>query len=275
VTIIPLVVTWSGLLSVKINIYRDALRQFFNPMMDNFFKDTGPQIQEGVDMLLRQGVKWIGSVAMYLLNNTWALGHIFLTLALSPVVAFYLVKDGAKMRRHAYSLIPRPYRGVIGLCLRDMDRALRQYFSGQVRVCVLLVTYYVIFLGFGLHLPNAIILSFVTGLFVFIPYLGFFISFFAACMVGVVESGQWPYVCSIALVYLGGNILESLVLTPYLVGKRAGLHPLGVLLAILIGGSVKGVLGIVLALPVATLTASCWRLMRRTYMNSTLYRTGF
>jgi predicted PurR-regulated permease PerM len=274
-TIIPLLGTWSVLLSVKFNIYREALWDFFNPMLNNFFQEAGPKIQEGVDIILRQGVQWLGSVAVYLLHNTWALGHVVLTLALSPVVAFYLVKDGASFRKNCYNLLPRPYRSVVGLCVRNMDRALRQYFSGQVRVCACLMLYYSVFLGLGLHFPYAIKMSIMTGLLGFIPYFGFFISLFTAAMIGIVESGQWPYVCSIALVYLVGNVLESLVLTPYLVGKRTGLHPLGVLLAVLIGGSIKGILGIVLALPVATVAASCWRLLRRSYVHSILYVKGF
>jgi predicted PurR-regulated permease PerM len=272
---VPLLGTWSSLLSVKFNVYREAFWNFLTPLINDFFKDSGSQIQEGMDFILRQGVQWLGSLAMYALHNGWALGQIILTLALSPVIAFYLTKDGAKIHRQLRTLIPPQYRGVIGLIFRDMDRALRQYFSGQVRVCALLATYYALFLGGFLNLPGALTMSLVSGSLVFIPYIGFFISLFAACMIGVVESGQWPYVTSIALVYLGGNILESLVLTPYLVGSRTGLHPLWVLLSVLIGGGVKGIVGIVLALPVATIGGACWRLLRKWYVHSALYGQGF
>jgi predicted PurR-regulated permease PerM len=163
-------------------------------------------------------------------------------------------------------------RSMAVLCLRDMDRALRQYFLGQVRVCAALMVYYGIFLFGVLHLPNAIALSIVSGMLVFIPYVGFFISVLTACMIGVVESGQASYVTSIVSVYVVGNILESVILTPYFVGSRTGLHPLCVLLAVLIGGAVKGILGIVLAIPLATILGALWRLLRKYYMHSTLYQ---
>jgi len=275
IKVIPILGTWSSLLSLKFNMYREAFWAFSEPLLGDFFQDSGAQIQESLDLVLRQAMQWLGSLLMYVLHNGWALGQILLTLALSPVVAFYLVKDGAAIRRQAYGLIPTTYRSIVTLCVRDMDRALRQYFSGQVRVVGLLMVYYTLFLAGLLHLPGALPMAVISGFLVFIPYVGFFISLFSACMIGVVESGQWPYVTSIALVYCGGNILESLVLTPYLVGSRTGLHPLLVLMAVLIGGGVKGIVGIILALPIATIGGACWRLLRKWYKNSAVYTQGF
>ena len=91
-------------------------------------------------------------------------------------------------------------------------------------------------------------------------------------MIGVVESGQASYVTSIMSVYVVGNILESVILTPLFVGSRTGLHPLCVLLAVLVGGAVKGILGIVLAIPLATIAGALWRLLRKYYTHSALYQ---
>ncbi len=272
VSIIPMLAAWSRSFSYQISVYRQAFWGFFTPLMADFFKESGPQIQESMDMLLRQSMQWVGSLIMVVLHNGWALGQLMVTLALSPVIAFYFVKDGAQIRNQFYMLIPTSIRSMVVLCLRDMDRALRQYFLGQVRVCVALMLYYGVFLFGVLHLPHAIAVSFLSGVLVFIPYVGFFISLLTACMIGVVESGQASYVISIISMYVVGNILESLILTPYFVGSRTGLHPLFVLLAVLIGGAVKGVLGIVLAIPLATILGALWRLWRKYYINSTLYQ---
>jgi predicted PurR-regulated permease PerM len=270
--IIPMLGAWSRSFSSQIPLYRQAFWDFFMPLMPDFFKESGPQIQESMDVLLRQSMQWVGSLIMVVLHNGWALGQLMVTLALSPVIAFHFVRDGARIRNQFYMLIPMSMRSMAVLCLRDMDRALRQYFLGQVRVCAALMVYYGIFLFGVLHLPNAIALSIVSGMLVFIPYVGFFISVLTACMIGVVESGQASYVTSIVSVYVVGNILESVILTPYFVGSRTGLHPLCVLLAVLIGGAVKGILGIVLAIPLATILGALWRLLRKYYMHSTLYQ---
>ena len=270
--IIPVLGTWSRFFSVQFNLYRLAFWEFLTPLMPDFFKGPGSQIQESVDMLLRQSMQWVGSFIMVVLHNGWALGQIVVTLALSPVIAFYFIKDGKRIHKQFYMLIPFSMRSMVALFLRDMDRALRQYFLGQVRVCLILAVYYGIFLWGFLQLPKAIILSALSGVLVFIPYVGFFISLLTACMIGVVESGEGQYVTSIALVYLGGSILESLVLTPYFVGSRIGLHPLWVLLAVLIGGGIKGVIGIVLAIPLATIGGAAWRLLRKHYVQSAIYR---
>ncbi len=270
--IIPMLGAWSRSFSSQITVYRQAFWDFLTPLMPDFFKESGPQIQESMDMLLRQSMQWVGSLIMVVLHNSWALGQLMVTLALSPVIAFYFVKDGARMRNQFYNLIPKSIRSMAVLCLRDIDRALRQYFLGQVRVCAALMIYYGIFLFGVLHLPHAIALSIISGTLVFIPYVGFFISVLTACMIGVVESGQASYVTSIVSVYVVGNILESLILTPYFVGSRTGLHPLCVLLAVLIGGAVKGILGIVLAIPLATILGALWRLLRKYYMHSALYQ---
>jgi predicted PurR-regulated permease PerM len=74
---------------------------------------------------------------------------------------------------------------------------------------------------------------------------------------------------------MGGNILESLILTPYLVGSRTGLHPLWVLLAILVGGALHGILGIILTIPISTIGAACWKIIRRCYLRSDFYQHGF
>lgn len=268
---VPMLGSWSSVLTVQFNLYREAFWNFFTPLMGDFFKDAGPQIQEGLDVMLRQSMQWLGSLMVVLLHNGWALGQLCLTLALSPVIAFYFVKDGVRLRHQFYALLPPSHRGMVGLILRDMDRALRQYFSGQLQVCLFLAAYYALFLGGFLHLPGAIKISLLGGILVFIPYVGFLISLFSACMMGVMESGQWPYVTSIALVYLGGNILESLILTPYLVGSRTGLHPLWVLFSVLIGGGLKGLMGIIIAIPVATMGGACWRLWRKWYGQSSFY----
>lgn len=270
--IIPMFGAWSRSFSHQIPLYRQAFWDFLTPLMSDFFKESGPQIQESMDMLLRQSMQWVGSLIMVVLHNGWVLGQLMVTLALSPVIAFYFAKDGSRIRNQFYMLIPTSIRSMAILCLRDIDRALRQYFLGQVRVCAALMVYYGIFLFGMLHLPHAIALSIVSGMLVFIPYVGFFISVLTACMIGVVESGQASYVTSIISVYVAGNILESLFLTPYFVGSRTGLHPLCVLLAVLIGGAVKGIVGIVLAIPLATIAGALWRLLRKYYMHSAVYK---
>lgn len=200
-----------------------------------------------------------------------ALFGIIANLLLAPVVMFYLLRDWHELLARLSAAIPRPWHAETLKIVRDINAVLAEFLRGQVLVMLLLAGYY----SAGLWLAGssfALPVGLVTGLLVFVPYLGFATGLILALLVAVLQfSGIGP-VLGVLIVYGIGQILEGFVLTPWLVGKRIGLHPLVVIFALLAFGQLFGFFGVLLALPVSAALLVGLRLVRGLYLNSRLYR---
>ena len=137
------------------------------------------------------------------------------------------------------------------MCIRD------RYYSVALAIA-----------GFDLALPVGVF----TGLAIFIPYLGFGLGLALALLAGVLQFGSWYGVAVVAVVYGIGQVAETLVLTPRLVGERIGLNPLAVIFALLAFGHLFGFVGVLIALPVSALLLVGLRRAQAAYLASRLYQ---
>lgn len=192
-------------------------------------------------------------------------------LVMVPLVLFYLLYDWNAMTRRITHFIPRRWLVKTVQLSHDMDQMLSQYLRGQLLVMGVLAVYYSVALwaaGFEIALPVGIF----TGLAVFIPYIGFATGLILALVAALLQFGSWYGIGAVAVVYGVGQILESFILTPRLVGERIGLHPLAVIFALLAFGQLFGFFGVLLALPVSAILSVAWRELRQSYLSSTLYK---
>ncbi len=200
-----------------------------------------------------------------------ALFGIIANLFLAPVVMFYLLRDWQLILARLSAAIPRPWHAKTLAIVKEIDAVLAEFLRGQVLVMLLLAGYY----SAGLFLTGvsfALPVGMLTGLLVFVPYLGFATGFILALLVAVLQfSGMTP-VISVLAVYGIGQMLEGFVLTPWLVGKRIGLHPLAVIFALLAFGQLFGFFGVLLALPVSAALLVGLREVRVLYLASRIYR---
>jgi len=202
-----------------------------------------------------------GSMLLALIGNAF----------LMPVVLFYLLADWPNLVQRAQALIPPRLRDVVLGFFDECDGVLGQYLRGQLIVMGVLAVYYSIALavaGFDLALPVGVF----TGLAIFIPYLGFGLGLALALLAGVLQFGSWYGVAAVAVIYGVGQVAESLVLTPRLVGERIGLNPLAVIFALLAFGHLFGFIGVLIALPVSALLLVALRRARMAYLGSRLYQ---
>jgi predicted PurR-regulated permease PerM len=152
----------------------------------------------------------------------------------------------------------------------ECDSVLGQYLRGQLLVMLALAVYYSIGLtlfGFDLALPVGVF----TGLAVFIPYLGFGLGLVLALLTGLLQFASLYALVAVAVVYGIGQLVESFVLTPRLVGERIGMSPLAVIFALLAFGHLLGFVGVLVALPLSALLVVAVRRVRATYLESRLY----
>jgi predicted PurR-regulated permease PerM len=192
-------------------------------------------------------------------------------LLLVPVVMFYLLLDWHALLQRVTHLVPLPWQARLGALTQDIDAVLTQYLRGQLLVMALLAVYYSAALWLA-DIPSALPVGLVSGLLIFIPYLGFTTGFALALLVAALQFIGWAPVIAVLIVYGIGQLLESFLLTPYLVGERIGLHPLAVIFALLAFGQVFGFFGVLLALPAAAVLAVGLREVRSAYLASQFYQ---
>ena len=210
---------------------------------------------------LLSSLKLGGSVALAIIGNA----------VLIPVALFYLLMDWDKFVTRLLELVPPPMRSSVDSFTDEADSVLGQYLRGQLLVMLVMAAFYAIGLAlFGLDL--ALPIGIFTGLAMFIPYLGFGIGLILAVLAGVLQFASIKAIVMVAVVYGIGQVVESLYLTPRMVGERIGLHPLAVIFALLAFGQVFGFVGVLIALPASAVLLVAIRRIKLRYMTSKLYK---
>jgi predicted PurR-regulated permease PerM len=247
----PLAARFGLDLQIDVALVRDGLRRLI----------TGHEgeIIDGLLSSLRIG----GSAVAALAGN----------LILMPIVAFYLLVDWAHLVERAKALIPPRFRPAMQGFLDETDAVLGQYLRGQLLVMGILAVFYTVGLalvGLKLALPIGVF----TGLAVFVPYLGFGLGLVVALLAALLQFQALWGVVLVGVVYGLGQVVESMYLTPRLLGERIGLHPIAVIFALLAFGHLFGFVGMLVALPASAVLLVAFRRAQRGYLASDLYRDG-
>ena len=175
------------------------------------------------------------------------------------------------MSARCRALVPPPWRPAVGRFLAEADAVLGQYLRGQLLVMGALAVFYAVALALvGLKL--AVPIGVFTGLAVFVPYLGFGLGLVLALLAALLQFQSLLGVLLVAAVYGAGQVIESFFLTPRLVGERIGLHPIGVIFALMAFGHLFGFVGVLIALPASAVLLVAVRRVQGLYVSSPLYR---
>ncbi len=199
-----------------------------------------------------------------------ALVGFFVNLILVPVVLFYLLRDWDKLVAKIDRLIPRRWHERVTAIAREIDGVLAEFLRGQVSIMLLMSVYYVLGLWLA-GLEFALPIGIITGMLVFVPYVGMIAGLVFASLAALMQFQSLPDAVWVWVVFFVGQLLESMVVTPWLVGDRIGLHPVAVIFALLAFGQIFGFFGVLLALPVSAVLLVGLRHLRRNYLDSRIY----
>lgn len=191
-------------------------------------------------------------------------------MLLVPVVLFYLLRDWDKLVANVDSIIPRRYHDRVTTLAREVDEVLAEFLRGQVSVMLIMSAFYVIGLwivGLEFALPIGII----TGILVFIPYLGVMVGLVLATLAAFMQFTSIGGVIPVWIVIGAGQLVEGMLITPKLVGDRIGLHPVAVIFALLAFGQLFGFFGVLLALPASAALLVWLRHLQKDYLVSSVY----
>jgi predicted PurR-regulated permease PerM len=213
-----------------------------------------------------------GELLNTVLSSAAGIINIVMLFVIVPVVAVYLLLDWDNMVARIDQLLPRDHAPTIRKLAKDIDGTLASFIRGMGTVCIILGTYYAVALML-IGLQFGLVVGFVAGLVTFIPYLGALIGGALAIGLALFQFwGDWLSIGLVAGVFLLGQVIEGNVLTPKLVGSSVGLHPVWLILALSIFGTLFGFVGMLVAVPVAASIGVITRFAANQYLQSRLYR---
>lgn len=226
--------------------------------------------------LVREHWQQAGGVAAaffgYLSRSGFALIAWAVNIVLVPILTFYFLRDWDLLVDRVAALIPRDHIDTVTRLARESSESLGGFLRGQILVMLAQGAIYAVGMSLvGLRL--GLLIGIIAGLISFVPYLGATIGIVLALVAAVVQEGgfNWTLLALVSAVFAIGQLAESYVLTPRLVGDKIGLHPVAVIFAVMAGGQLFGFLGMLLALPVAAIANVLLRYAHERYTASRLY----
>lgn len=201
--------------------------------------------------------------------TTWLLA--ILNVFLIPLFFFYVVIDFEKISQDIQSLVPRSILPKMKYYLKVSDQVLSGYIRGQILVALILSAIYSIGLAI-VDIRFGLVIGIVAGLLSIIPYVGFTTGFASALVMALANFESIGTVLGVVVVFSIGQILESFVITPKLVGNKVGLGPLATILSLIIGGNLLGFIGMLVAIPVAGIAKHIFIDLKKEYQSSDLYQ---
>lgn len=254
--------TYANLLWSKTEPLLFELKRLFPNQMDN--------LKESISEHLSDGLKIVVGTAKKLLSGTAAIINVISIIVITPIVAFYLLRDWDKFCNSIKKLLPRDEAKTIRCLLGQMNDIISGFIRGQATVCLVLGIFYAVLLSLA-GLDLGLLLGLGIGILSFIPYVGSTLGFIMSVGLALVQFDDWKRVLLIAVIFFVGQMLEGNVLTPKLIGDKVGLHPVWVMFALLAGGALFGFLGVLIAVPVAAMIGVLVRFGIQKYLHSSLY----
>jgi predicted PurR-regulated permease PerM len=213
---------------------------------------------------------WLVGALAVVFGGSLAFLNALALIAITPVVAFYFLSEWPAFLKRVDGWLPRRRAPAIRDMAREIDRRLAGFARGQALVCAILAIYYAVALSL-VGLDFGVLIGLFIGVISFIPFIGVFFGGLLSIGLAALQFGTWSDVALVAAVFVAGQVVEGNFLTPKLVGDRIGLHPLWVVFALLAGGALFGIVGVLLAVPVAAAVGVVAERMLASYLASPLY----
>lgn len=271
----PVILSQIGLLLGRIPQYVSLLQGWAREIITHLQARFGHDVVDDKlrDLVGGQAGAMLGFLASALsrvIGGSVALFNVVSLVVVTPVVAFYLLRDWPGVVARVDSWMPRRYAEVIRAQSREVDRILSAWVRGQALCCLILALYYAAALSLvGLDL--GLIVGLGAGLLSFIPYVGSITGGVSAIGLALAQFPSWRGVIMVGVVLVVGQVLEGYVIYPRFLGDRVELPAVWVIFALFAGGAAFGFVGIMLAVPIAATIGVLCRFWLRRYLASPLY----
>jgi predicted PurR-regulated permease PerM len=274
--VVPLLVTQIQQLADGLPTEFDRMRKAFEEWGSSRFGARFGDIKSGFDRaIVDLSANW-ASVAGVVAQSVWAQGLAlvnFVSLVLvTPLVVFYLLVDWYPMLEKIDRWLPRDHEATIRRLANDINGAISAFIRGQGLVCLILGTVYAIGLTWA-GLRYGLLLGALTGLLCFVPVVGWVLGLILSATLALVE--YWPDtlpMLKVVGVFALGQTLDVAFLSPKIVGSKIGLHPVWLIFSLFVFSYLFGLVGVLIAVPVAAAIAVLVRFALEVYLASSIYR---
>lgn len=250
---------------------RDVLTQNLLQLAERFNVQGGEQLKQAIGGFAKDAVAIAGKLLGEIWQGGLALVSLLSLLVITPVVAFYLLRDFDRIVAAVDGWLPRQHAPTVRRLAHEIDERLAGFLRGQGTICLALGTFYAIGLSLA-GLDFGLVIGLISGILSFIPFVGSAIGLVLSMVTAFTQFWpDWVHIAIVLAIFVVGQFLEGNVLAPRLLGDRVGLHPVWVMFALLAGGALAGFVGVLLAVPVAAATGVLVRFFVDKYLDSELY----
>lgn len=267
----PLLVKQTAAFVVAMPDYVTQLQKFMSERFPEAFNE-GSAVRQGLSSLVEFIRSKGGELANAVLASAFTIVDVAVFIVVAPVVAFYMLLDWDRMVATIDTWVPRDHLDTVRYLARQVDSVLAGFVRGQLTVCAILGTFYAVALMI-VGLQFGLIVGLIAGLLTFIPYVGSVIG--GVLSIGLALFQFWDnpiWIAVVLVIFVIGQMLEGNFLTPKLVGRSVGLHPVWLMFALSAFGSFMGFTGMLIAVPVAACLGVFFRFGVDQYLHGRLYK---
>ncbi len=280
--LVPALIALFGIIDSQLGHFLGVLPQYLSSFLkkiepviaglqDRFPALETEKVREAIRGNMDNTMKMVAGILRKVVSGGFAIVNIISLLLITPVVAFYMLRDWDAFVAKVDDLLPKHSKKSIEKQAKEIDGILSSFIRGQLSVCVLLGLFYAIGL-YIVGLDLGVLVGFVAGIISFIPYVGSIFGFVVSLGIAFAQFDTWMPIAQVVGVFMVGQFIEGNFLTPNLVGDSVGLHPVWIMFALLAGGVLLGFLGLMIAVPVAAIIGVLVRHAIINYKESSLYK---
>jgi predicted PurR-regulated permease PerM len=215
-------------------------------------------------------IKNFGGFVPHILHSSMIIFNFFVYVFFIPLAAFLFMKDWDLIYNKLLNLIPEEGRNIFESKVKEINLIISGYIRGQAFVCFFLIANYTLWLSM-IGLNYSFIISIVSGILSFIPYVGFSIGLISSLLISYLQMGDLSLFWKIFIIFGLSAIVENNILLPKLVGDRIGIHPLALLFSILLFSSLLGFTGTIIAVPMTAIIGVILKFVVQRYKKSKYY----
>ena len=259
-------------LPADIDRARKSLETIAHERLGSHFAVLQTVIDRAVADLQANGSSLFTAAASAVWSRSAALINVVSLLLITPLVVFYLLVDWHPMLERVRLWLPRDHANTIEHLAEEVNDAVAAFIRGQGAVCLCLGIFYAFALSVA-GLNYGIIVGLATGLLAFVPMVGWVVGVAVSISIAIIQfAPNIAPILAVLGVMIGGMALDTVVLSPRLVGKKVGLHPVWLIFALFAFSYLFGIVGTLVAVPVSAALAVLARFGVGRYLDSDVYR---
>ncbi|WP_353269794.1 AI-2E family transporter [Wolbachia endosymbiont (group A) of Myopa testacea] len=262
--------------SLKLKVIPSVLEFLNIKIEDSLFDHLSKNLAENYSDYVSYFINALDIASNFIiqvLSSSFSLIHTVSLMVITPVVFFYILRDWPLIIEKANKLIPVSYREKVANYFSKVDFIISNYLKGQVNVCIVMMVFYSVSLSI-IGLKHSIVIGILSGILTFIPYVGPLLYTIIGFLSAITQFSEWFESAAVLLLFGVGQLIDSHILVPLLIGKKVHIHPSVIILGITICASYFGFTGILLFIPIIAMFNASVEYAINKYFKSELYKNG-